>query len=68
MVTGTVANISRQNVVDESENLVEKIEGKKKRKEKGKKERESVVRFYIELELMSKQKLGHASSDRITES
>ena len=64
MVTGTVANISRQNVVDESENLVEKIEGKKEEK----KERESVVRFYIELELMSRQKLGHASSDRITES
>lgn len=37
MVTWTVANISRQNVVDESENLVEKIG--EKRKEKGKKER-----------------------------
>lgn len=42
MVTWTVANISRQNVVDESENLVEKI-GEKERKEKR--------RFYIELNL-----------------
>lgn len=37
MVTGTVANISRQNVVDESENLVEKIEGKKEEKKKKRK-------------------------------
>lgn len=37
VVTGTVANISRQNVVDESENLVEKIEGKKEEKKKKRK-------------------------------
>lgn len=43
VVTWTVANISRQNVVDESENLVEKIGEKRKEREE--------ERFYIELNL-----------------